>query len=108
MEIFCSVGYTAAIVWMSKKAESLSRLRISGLLRQGALVLLATQNYIIGMCRIVFAKLSGDQDFMASHIVLKPVVLLVVYAISIPLIWLIVNRMPFVLAKSKALSFAKY
>ena len=99
MSLVCGAAYTLAIIWLSYRLASLANLRITKLLRNGALVLLATQNYIIGICRIVADKVTGVADFMVNHIWLKPIVLLVVYGLSIPLIWFVCEHMPFVLGK---------
>ena len=93
--------YTLVILVLSKILEKLTCSRILSLLRSGALVLLATQNYIIGFARIVLDRLTHQDDFLVNHIVFKPLVLLAVYAITLPLIWLIVNYAPFVLGKKK-------
>ncbi len=64
----------------------------AGTLRYGALVLLATQNYIIGVVK-------GVADI--SNLVYKPLVIVLVYAITYPLILLIKNKMPFILGKKQ-------
>lgn len=101
MSLVYGAVYTLAIIWLSNCLASLATLRITKLLRNGTLVLLATQNYTIGICRIVTAKLTGEAYFMAKHIWLKPIVLLLVYGLSIPLIWLVCKHMPFVFGKSR-------
>lgn len=68
-------------------------------LRGGALVLLATQNMIIGVVKVMFNHLAPD--FLAQHFVLKPFVVLVVYALTFPLILLLIRYLPFVLGKRK-------
>lgn len=89
--------YILLIVWISRRLASLAGLGVMKLLRNGALVLLATQNYIIGICRIGLDKVFGEADYLTNHIGLKPVILIVVYSLSIPLIWFILNRMPWFL-----------
>lgn len=101
MSLVYGAAYTLGIIWLSHHLASLATLRITKLLRNGALVLLATQNYIIGICRIAADKVTGEADFMVNHIWLKPIVLLLVYGLSIPLIWLVCKHMPFVLGKSR-------
>jgi len=56
------------------------------LLRYGALLLLATQNYIIGMGKVLLDRMTGEVDFLAHHFALKPLMLLAVYAVAFPLI----------------------
>lgn len=95
------VIYTAVVVVISKSFVRLAELRIVKLLRNGALVLLATQNYIIGVCRIVLDMIFGESDFLANHILLKPLIMLVVYGLSIPLMWFVCKYLPFVLSKGR-------
>lgn len=55
------------------------------LLRYGALVLLATQNYIIGLVRVLSDKYIAI-DFVASNYWLKPIIVIIIYCINIPII----------------------
>lgn len=79
----------------------LAELSIVKLLRNGALVLLATQSYIIGVCRIVLDMIFGESDFLANHILLKPLIMLVVYGLGIPLMWFVCKYLSFVLSKGR-------
>lgn len=76
--------------------------RMVATLRYGALVLLASQNYIIGLCRVVLDRVTQEQDFLARHMALKPVVLIGVYAVSIPAILLIRHFCPQILGRTDA------
>lgn len=69
-------------------------------LRYGALVILATQNYIIGFVRILLDRLVAP-DFLLQHYALKPLVVLLVYLITLPLILLIRDHCPWVLGKRR-------
>lgn len=73
------------------------------LLRHGALVLLATQNYIIGTTRMMADKMLGD-NFLASHYVCKPIVLAIVYLASLPIIWGVLKYAPWILGKKRKVS----
>lgn len=55
-------------------------------LRAGALVLLATQNNIIGICKVLLDKITGSHDYLAHHIYFKPITFLMVYIVSSPII----------------------
>ena len=72
------------------------------LLRYGALVLLATQNYIIGLCRVFLDKVSAEHDFLASHFVLKPLVFVCVYVVTVPVIILVKRKCPCILGRRTA------
>ncbi|MGN1213724.1 MAG: acyltransferase family protein [Bacteroidaceae bacterium] len=95
------VIYTAVVVVISKSLARLAELRTVRLLRNGVLVLLATQSYIIGVCRIALDRIFGELDFLANHIILKPLILFVVYGLSIPLMWFVLRYMPFALGKGR-------
>lgn len=62
--------------------------RFISFLRSGALVILATQNNIIGICKVMFDKLFCSHDFLANHIICKPITFLIVYIVTIPIILL--------------------
>lgn len=61
-------------------------------LRTGALAILATQNNIIGICKVLLDRTTGTHDFLAHHIYYKPVIFLIVYAVSIPIISLLLTE----------------
>ena len=103
MEAVCGTG---ACLVAGTGAELFCRKRHAGrmvtTLRYGALVLLASQNYIIGLCRVVLDRVTQEQDFLARHSALKPAVLILVYAVSIPAIQYIRHFCPQILGRSKA------
>lgn len=71
-------------------------------LRYGALILLATQNYIIGVTKVLLDKITQEPDFLAHHFALKPVVLLLVYLLTLPVIHLVRHHCPQILGRSGA------
>lgn len=71
-------------------------------LRYGALVLLATQNYIIGVTKVLLDKITQEPDFLANHFALKPVVLLLVYLLTLPVIHIVRCYCPQVLGRGRA------
>lgn len=77
------------------------KIKIVNFLRGGALVLLATQNYIIGISRVSLDKLTSTPDYLFYHMSLKPVVFLLVYVITIPIIFFINRYAPYVLGHKK-------
>lgn len=71
-------------------------------LRYGALILLATQNYIIGVTKVLLDKITQEPDFLAHHFALKPIVLLLVYLVTLPIIHIILHHCPQILGRSGA------
>lgn len=82
----CAVVYLIALA-LSRYSRSD---RFVSTFRYGALVLLATQNYIIGCVKVAFD---------ISDISFKPLVILSVYAITFPIILFIKKKLPFILGK---------
>lgn len=90
-EMLSGLALCAVVYLVAKACSGYSRAdRFVGTLRYGALVLLATQNYIIGCAKVLFD---------ISDIRLKPLVIISVYAITYPIILLIRKKMPFILGK---------
>ena len=83
------VGWSAGEHWMNT-------------LRYGALILLATQNYIIGVTKVLLDKITQEPDFLAHHFALKPIVLLLVYLVTLPIIHSICRHCPQILGRSGA------
>lgn len=87
------------ISYLMQSAVSVNKLLVC--LRDGSIVLLATQNYIIGFCRAVLDKMTHTNQYLCSHFYCKPLVFLSVYAITIPLILLIRRYAPFLIGKNR-------
>lgn len=67
----------------------------------GALVILALQNNIIGVCNVALSHLTHSDAFLAEHIWCKLLVILFVYACSVPCIYVITKHLPWVLGKRR-------
>lgn len=94
--------YTAIIISLSLVfGRAFGQPDIIKILRYGSLVILATQNNIIGMSRVLMGKATGQAQFLADHIVAQIGVLILVYLISLPIIMFIKRYAPFILGRKK-------
>lgn len=103
LEALCGVGLCLVVGGASVLSTPTRRAAwMVSTLRYGALVLLASQNYFIGLCRVLLDRATQEHDFLARHMALKPMVLIMVYAATLPVILLIRHFCPQVLGRPAA------
>lgn len=99
-EVVVAILFTAIVIMASRMISTFSPCKpMVSILRYGALVLLAIQNYIISLTKVMLDKVFHSTDFLANHFALKVVVVFEVYAIGMIVIFLIRKYAPFVLKK---------
>lgn len=101
-EVASGLLLSVAIILLSRAHKMRDgEIKLVNFLRGGSLLLLATQNYIIGIVRVLLDKLTSTPDYLSAHIALKPFVLLLVYVITLPVIFLITRYTPFALGRRR-------
>ena len=91
--------YTAVCRWLERCSPALCR--VARVVAVGSITYLALQNYLIGIIKMMIAKLMGAQVW-DGNLVLKVAVALAVMAILYPIALFIDRRMPWLLGKKKS------
>ena len=100
-DVLCGFVLLGIICLISHGVSGRREHAFISILRSGALIILATQNYIIGILRVVMDRFSGSEDYLANHFVQKPLVLLLVYLVTLPLILFTLRYMPWLAGRRR-------